>query len=344
MRVLLTGATGFVGSYTLASLVGRGHRVRALVRDEERARATIARRGVEPSACELVLGDVLDGGSVAAAVDGCDAVIHAAAAIGITTAGGGSTYDQNVGGTKHVVEAALAAGCDPVVHVSTVAVFVPPAAPVITADSPLASPRNEYGRSKLAAERWVRDKQAEGAPITVVYPGGVMGPDQPRLDAAMEGLASARKVAWPGCPGGVTIIDVRDLAEALAAALVPGRGPRRLLLGGPFLTFGEYGDLTDELCGIRARRLPLPGPLLRAAGSALDVVRRVVALDYPLTRDAAEIMATMVPTDDQPSLDELAVTLRPVRETLRDSLRWLVEAGHLPASAAPGLRFEEEDA
>ena len=337
MRVLLTGGTGFVGSHTITALLGRGHAPRLLVRDEGRAAATLERHGVDPSAVEVVVGDVLDRASVDDAVGGCDAVIHAAAAIGITGPGGGSTHDQNVGGTRSVVEAALAASCDPVVHVSSVAVFIPPAEPTITAASPLAAPRNDYGRSKVAAERWVRSLQDDGAPITVVYPGGVIGPDQPRLDAAMEGIAAARRTAWPSAPGGVGLLDVRDLAAALAATIVAGRGPRRLVLGGTFLTWPKLGDVTDEVCGTKARRVPLPRPVLVGTGTALDVVRRVVPLPYPLTRDAAEIMATAVPTDDGPALAELGITLRPVEESLRDSLRWLVEAGHLPASAAPNL-------
>jgi nucleoside-diphosphate-sugar epimerase len=288
-----------------------------------------------------VQGDVLDAGSVRAAVDGCDAVVHAAAAIGITAPGSDIEHDPNVAGTRNVVGAALDAGCDPAVHVSTIAVFIPPTGPTITVDSPLASPTSRYGRSKLEAERWARDRQSSGAPLTIVYPGGVIGPDQPRLDATLEGIAAARTVAWPMAPGGVALIDVRDLAEALAAAVEPGHGPRRLLLGGHFMTWPDLGELTDELCGVRARRLPLPRLALVAAGSALDVVRRVVPLRYPLTRDAAEIMATMVPTEDQPALDALGVRLRPVEESLTDSLRWLVAAGHLPASAAPRLQPED---
>lgn len=330
MRVLLTGATGFVGSHAVPALLARGHDVRLLVRDESRAAGTLARHGVAADAVEVTRGDVLDRSSVERAVAGCGAVVHAAAAIGVTGPGGASTHDQNVGGTRHVVEAALAAGCDPVVHVSSIAVFVPPVEPVITAASPLASPRNAYGRSKVEAERWVRARQAAGDPVSIVYPGGVIGPDQPRLDTTHEGIVGARRYGWPMAPGGVSLLDVRDLAAALAAAVVPGRGPRRLVLGGAFLTWPELGDLTDEVCGVRARRVPLPKPVLVGAGTVLDAVRRVVPLDYPLTRDAAEIMATMVPTDDEPALRELGVRPRPVRESVTDALRWLVEAGHLP--------------
>jgi hypothetical protein len=109
------------------------------------------------------------------------------------------------------------------------------------------------------------------------------------------------------------------------------------MLGGRFFTWAELGSLVDELTGVRARRLPLPKPVLYAAASLLDGVRKVRPLAYPLTRDAAEMMTEMVPTDDQPALEALGLELRPVADTLRDTFRWLVEAGHLPADNAGKL-------
>src|SRR5437763_15369338 len=279
---------------------------------------------------------MVDAAAVKRASAGCDATIHAAAAIGITGARN-SLWEINTTGARNVVGAARAAGHDPIVHVSSVAIFVPPHGPVIRADSPLAHPRTEYGRSKVETELELRALQDEGTSITIVYPGGVIGPDQPTLDATLEGIVGARTMGWPRTSGGVCLVDVRDLAAALAAAVEPGRGPRRLMLGGPFFTWADLGALLDEITGVRAMRLPLPKPVLFAAASLLDQIRRVRSLPYPLTRDAAEMMTTMVPTDDQSTLDELGVKLRPTRESLEDTLRWLAEAGHLPAKDAGRL-------
>jgi nucleoside-diphosphate-sugar epimerase len=334
VRVLVTGATGFVGSFAVPALLAAGHEVVALVRDPAKARRVLGARGVAEGDVEVRVGDILDVASVTDALEGCTGALHAAAAIGVTSGGQVSVYDQNVTGTCNVVGQAVERGCDPVLHISTTAVFVPPDGPVITTGSRLASPRNEYGRSKVQAEREVRVLQEQGAPVTIVYPGGVLGPDQPHLDATLEGIAGARRTGWPMAPGGVALVDVRDLAAVLAAAVVPGAGPRKLLVGGHFLTWPELGEVTDAILGVRARRVPFPKPLLYATSSLLDLLRRVVTVRYPLTRDAAEIMVTMVPTDDAPSLEAVGVTLRPVEDTLRDSLRWLVAEGHLSGKAA----------
>ncbi|WP_198679264.1 NAD-dependent epimerase/dehydratase family protein [Thermomonospora amylolytica] len=337
MRVFVTGATGFVGSHAVAALLDAGHTPRLLVRDPAKAARVLAALGVDTGSVELATGDMLDGNAVAAALDGCRAAIHAAASVGVT-GGGGDLVEINVTGTRNVVGGAVARGLDPVVHVSTIAVFVPPRDPVITADGPLASPRNAYGRSKVAAERYVRGLQDGGAPVTIVYPGGVVGPHQPVLDSLMEGLVAALRLVWPLPRGGVSVIDVRDLAEALARCVVPGRGARRWVLGGHHLTWRRYADLCEELTGAKVRRLPVPGAALLAAGVLLDAVKRVRPFDYPLTRDAAEFMTRLAPTDDRPALDALGMKLRPVEETLADSLRWLVEAGHLDAERVPFTR------
>jgi nucleoside-diphosphate-sugar epimerase len=343
MRVFVTGASGFVGSYTVAALLAAGHTPRALVRDPDKAARVLAAVGVDAGRVDLVVGDMLDEAVVGKALDGCEAAIHAAASVGVT-GGAGDLVEINVGGTRNVVGGAVQRGLDPVVHVSTVAVFVPPRDPVITVDGPLASPRTGYGRSKVAAERYVRGLQDEGAPVTIVYPGGVFGPCQPVLDSLMEGLASALGKVWPLPPGGVSVIDVRDLGEALARAVAPGRGPRRWLLGGHYLTWHEYADLCDALTGVRCRRMRVPGAALLAMGALLDAAKRVRDFHYPLTRDAAEFMTRLVPTDDRPALDALGLRLRPVEETVSDGLRWLAEAGHLDPRRAGRLVPAAEEA
>src|SRR4051794_24979138 len=112
MLVLVTGGTGFVGSHTTRRLLDDGHSVRLLVRDEAKADAVLGRLGVDPSSVELVKGDVLDRRSVVAAVQGCDAAVHAAAAIGVTGKGGASVVDTNVQGTINVVGSAVEHGLD----------------------------------------------------------------------------------------------------------------------------------------------------------------------------------------------------------------------------------------
>ncbi|MER5418796.1 NAD-dependent epimerase/dehydratase family protein [Streptosporangium roseum] len=330
MRVLVTGASGFVGSHAVAALVAAGHEPLLLVRDPEKTRKVLADVGVD-GAVPMHEADIRDAESVRNALERCEAVIHAAAEIGVVSHAG-DLAGTNVAGLKNVLGQAAALGLDPIVHISTVAVFVPPAGPLITVESPLSAPRNAYGRTKVSGERYARRLQERGEPVTVVYPGGVAGPYQPSLDALMEGLRAGLEQGWPITAGGVCVLDVRDLAIVLARCLELGRGPRRFMLGGHYLTWAELADACDEATGGRCRRFRIPATALRGAAAVLDAVKRIRPIDYPLTRDAAEMMVTMERTFDAPTLEALGISLRPVRETIADSLRWLAEEGHL----APG--------
>lgn len=158
-RVLITGASGLVGSHAAARFREAGWRVRALVRPDSDVRY------LEDLRAELVLGDVTRQSTLSGAADGCDVVVHAAAYLG-----GAAPWERyrevNVEGTRHVLGECVRAGCRRFVHLSSVAVYGPPTlqdrpidetSPV---DTPLG-PRDHYERSKRMAERAVR-RAADG--------------------------------------------------------------------------------------------------------------------------------------------------------------------------------------
>jgi 3-oxo-5alpha-steroid 4-dehydrogenase len=339
VKVLVTGATGWVGSHVVRALLDAGHEVRVLVRSREKLHRVLGGHGpdhVDLGRLEVVVGDMLDRYTVAEAVQGCHAAVHTAGVVGVWRAGD-SSHDANVEGTRLVVGAAVEAGCDPVVYTSSVATLVPTTDPVLTPDTPLAEAPGPYGRSKVEAERFVRALQAEGAPVTTFVIGGVHGPAQPEPASAMEGIVAAASQLMVVPDGGTGVIDVRDLSLLVAAALEPGRGPRRYMAGGRFLTWAEWTDLLGEVIGRPVRRVRVPNTALRAAAGALDAAKRLVDLDYPLTHEAAVEMTGTPPSDDSATLADLGVRYRPVRETLEDSARWLIAAGRLEPRFAPAL-------
>ncbi len=113
MRVLVTGATGFIGSHVCAALQGSGHQIRVLVRTPSKLDSVTARTGVDTDALEVCEGDMTDAAAVEAAVKGCDAVVHTAAVVGIDPSVSEEITANNLAGALNVLGAAVDAGCDP---------------------------------------------------------------------------------------------------------------------------------------------------------------------------------------------------------------------------------------
>jgi dihydroflavonol-4-reductase len=336
VRVALTGGTGYVGAFATKALLDAGHQPRLLVRDKDKLAAKLTALGVDAGPLDVVVGDMTDRGAVEDLVAGADAAIHAAASVAVLNRSDAQrTIETNVGGTRNVLEAALAAGCDPVVHVSSVAVFgTRPAAPVVTADlEPATGGGNPYGTSKALAERFARDRQAAGDPVVIVYPGGVTGPGVAgSYGEVAEGFVSMLKA---GClvtnDGGFGLIDVRDLAQLFVAILEPGRGPRRYMAGGVPLRLPEVGELIRRITGRRFPVLPVPGAVFRGLGHLTDGIRRVVPFETVFTAEAMQTLTFARPTDDSAVRDELGVHYRDTAETVTESLRALHAGGLLSA-------------
>src|SRR5215210_2306472 len=277
MRVMVTGATGFVGAHSTRALLDAGHEVRLLVRDPARIDAALRPLGVEERP-DAVVGDMLDEGAVREAVAGCSAVLHCAAVVALDRRRAADVLDANPRGVRTVVGAALDAGVDPIIHVSSTSALFRPGLDRLHTGLPPAQVANAYGRSKATAETWVRERQAEGAPITVTYPAGVVGPPAgPAFGEWAEGIVAHLRLGLsPVRQAAVSISDVRDLGLVHAAVLTPGCGPRRYLCAGHQLTMTELGRLYRDLTGRRFPVVPVPGGALRAMGRVVDAVMRVV--------------------------------------------------------------------
>jgi dihydroflavonol-4-reductase len=331
-RVLVTGGTGFIGSHAVAALRRRGAEVRVLARRPERVAEVL--RPLGGPDVEVAPGDMTDADAVARALDGCDAVLHAAAEIGVS-GGRGPAGTANVEGVRQVVGQAVDLGLDPILYTSSVAAHLPTDEAVITTDTPLAEARSAYGRAKREAEELVRSYQAAGAPVTTFVISGVYGPQPPGINGACAGLLAALQGSMVVSDGGVGVVDVRDLAEALASAVQPGRGPRRYLAGGHYHTWEGWTDALSEAVGRDVGRVRMTAGEMVAMGRRLDELREHQEVDIPLSEEAAIIMTTCVPTDDEATLADLGVTWRPTVDTLRDSVAWLIGEGLLPPE--PGI-------
>ena len=327
---MVTGATGFLGSHTTRRLLADGHEIRLLVRTPAKVRPLMEKMGVDADRLELVEGNITDADSVTRAVDGCHGVVHTAAVVATDPTMEAAMEATNLAGATNVIDAALAQGCDPIVHVSSVAALFPFQTDPVTAEHPVVGD-GAYGRSKAACERMARRHQDAGKPIVTLYPSGIIGPDD---WTESINLASATLWLEKGFPTARNIsgsyVDVRDLAALISAAMSPGNGPRRYLAMGAFLTASEHLAAIEAAIGTKPKRLPTPQPLMWLWGRAGDVAKRF-GKDIVLTSDGYNYLFHSAAGDDSATVEATGVEFRPIVETFRDTFRWMYDAGHVTA-------------
>lgn len=264
MIAFLTGGNGFIGTAVARQLRARGDMVRALVRHP--ARASILR----DIGCELVPGDLADVARLTAAMAGADLVVHLAGVyrVGIADRERPAMYAANVTGTEHALDAAIAAGATRIVDVSTINAFGDTAGQVV--DETYARPRpyryvSYYDETKHVGHLAAEERQRHGAPIVIVQPGGVYGPNDPsqlggELRRAMTGRLPI--ITFGGL--GMNLVHVDDVAAGILLAAERGVAGESYVLGGELVRMADALRRAAHAGGARPSRLTTPTWLLRA--------------------------------------------------------------------------------
>jgi len=335
VKVLVTGATGFVGSHTAKALVDAGHQVRLLVRSPEKARSVMHALGCTID--DIASGDVTDRASVERAVTGCDAVVHSAAMVSTAEKFAEQVYNTNVNGTHHVIDAALKAGVKKIVYVSSVSALFNKGDARMTEDSPVTVSDCPYGRTKVACEHYVRELQAKGAPIVITYPAGVVGMNDPALSEPHFGIRMfIAQFAFTSSTG-MQFVSASDIARAHVQILKQVNGPDRFVLGGCYYSWQDLLDTSRRITGRRLPAIHIPGVMLRLIGKCSDIIIKLTGKELPLTGEGMTYATQWVFADSQKIEKELGFTFTPHDQTLAEAIRWLYLSGHLSAKKAGKL-------
>jgi dihydroflavonol-4-reductase len=326
MHILITGGTGFVGGWTAKVIADAGHSIRFLVRNPDRLQTSVAKLGVDVS--DFAVGDITDRVSVRDALRGCDAVVHSAALVATDPRQTNEMLTTNMQGAQNVLGQSVELGLDPIIHVSSFTALFRPGLEMLTAELPVVGGADGYGTSKAQVEIYARGLQDAGAPVTITYPGMVLGPpvgDQ--FGEAGEGVKAALQMhAIPGRSAAWLVVDVRDLAALHAALLEPRRGPRRYTAGGHRVPASELANMLGQIAGTPMVAVPIPDTALRVAGAVLDRAGRFLPFDTPFTSAGMQYYTQMPASDDSPSERELGITFRDPTETVADTFEALRSA------------------
>jgi len=278
--VLVTGATGFVGSHLVERLLELGVGVRCLVRRSSSLRNLPGATG------ELCYGDLATGAGLREALAGVETVFHVA---GVTKARSSREYYQgNALATQNLVRACVECGGERcrLVHVSSLAAVGPsPDAELLTED---AEPRpvTHYGKSKLEAERAVRQSRLAGSAV-IVRPPVVYGPRDTDVFQVLRGIAKGYILRIGRAESCFSFIYVKDLAEALVAAASSPQAP-----GGTFfaanpepVSWTEFGALAASILGRKVRTISVPAAAAYALGWMAEMASRMRGKSGILSRE-----------------------------------------------------------
>ncbi len=324
MKVLVTGATGFVGSAVVRRLLARGHPVRALVRPSSDL------RNLEGLEVELARGDLLDGASLRSALRGCRALFHVAADYRLWAPDPNVLYAANVEGTRKLMEAALEQGVERIVYTSSVATLGlnRDGAPADeTTPVSLDDMIGHYKRSKYLAEEVVRELvAARGLPAVIVNPSTPVGPRDIKPTPTGRMVRDAALGRMPAyVDTGLNIVHVDDVAEGHCLALERGATGQRYILGGENLSLREILAIIAGLTGRRPPRVRLPHGLVLPLGYAAQGWARLRGGPEPrLTADGVRMARKKMYFSSDKARRELGYLPRPAREALADAVAWFL--------------------
>ena len=324
--VLVTGASGFLGSAIAAALRARGHGVRALVRPSS-PRTNL---NAADTLCE---GDLRDRASLAPALKGVRFLFHAAADYRLWARNPEEINHNNLEGTRLMMEEALSAGVERIVYTSSVATLKITDGAAATEDSPLADGEGigAYKRSKVAAERLVEAMaRRDGLPVVIVNPSTPIGPRDVRPTPTGRIIVEAASGRMPGfVDTGLNLAHVDDVAAGHIAALEHGRIGERYILGGENVFLADMLVDIARLVGRRPPTLKLPRTMLYPIAYGAELLARVRGVEPFVTMDGLRMARHHMFFDDTKARTELGYVSRPYREGLADAIAWFRSRGYL---------------
>ena len=341
---LVTGATGFVGSQLVRTLLDRGEYVKALVRPGSNLDALV---GLPADRFKIAVGDMRIEQSVFAALAGCTRLYHVAANFKLWDADPARVIAPTVEGMRATLRAAQQRKLQKIVVTSSAGVLGVNSAPEPVDESHAFNLKDPeaYFAAKVAADAVVDEFVAAGQPIVRVLPATIAGPGDwkptPNGRMLLDYLKTPATSHFPVSGGGINVVDVADVASGHALAMDHGAIGDSYILGGENLTFSQIFETLCDLTGLSEPSAPKSKGLLQFAGALFELNARLRGGEPRITsRLARDYVDAYAYVTSEKAETQLGYTHRSAREALARSVRWFLANGYVPQKAAARVRLE----
>ncbi len=329
-KVLLTGATGFLGTNVTLKLVEQGFKVKALGLEDS------STKYIEKEGVEIVFGDVVIPEDVQKAVKDVDIVIHVAGDTSFWKKLFKRQRKINVDGVRNVMQAAYDAKIQKVIHTATVDTigYNPEGlADEHWDDDPshynYANTGYNYADTKREGEKIVFEYAKKGLDVTIINPGSMIGPYDHTLQLGRLFMDIRDKKVFGCPPGGAPWAHVEEVAKAHITAIDKGKKGERYICGGLNETYKTIFTQIAELLGVEAPEKVLSRRLMVFYGFVVEFISRFTNKPPGLNPGMARYMSVFPKYDSSKAERELGFKSVPIKKIVEDARDWYIENGFL---------------
>jgi NAD+-dependent farnesol dehydrogenase len=330
MKILLTGATGFLGKNLLKRLLDDGASVRALARNPQAL-------GVSHERLEVARGDLTDDKAVAAALKGVQRVYHVAAAVKEWVRDWSVFQRVNVDGWESLIKSAMSEGVERIVYTSSFMALGHSDARVVADETLVHEPEhyhNPYERTKHLGSRISEKYIEQGTPIVTVMPGVIFGPGElTDGNIVVKMIIEMAGGKFPGIPGDGkkqwTYSFVEDVVSGHLLAMEKGRIGEKYFLGGDNVDLNRFVESAAKELGIRVPSLHIPLWILSASAFLMEQVAKITGSPPMLTVGKVGVLGHHWAYSSQKAISELGYQVTPFDDALGATIDWLRRTGRL---------------
>ncbi len=328
MKAFVTGATGFVGSSVVRLLLEKGYQVGVLARKKSNL------TNIEGLPVKIHFGDLKDKTGLINALEDYDYLFHVAADYRLWVPKPDEIYQNNVQGTKNIMEAANQAGVKRIVYTSSVATLgLNKDGSPATEETPVSFQDmiGHYKRSKFLAEEAVRSMVQKGLiDAVIVNPSTPVGPRDIKPTPTGRMILEAAQGKMPAyVDTGLNIVHVDDVAKGHLLALKKGKTGRRYILGGENMTLKEIFETIASITGRKPPVIKLPHNLILPLAYIFEAISRISGKEPLATVDGVKLAKKKMFFSSARAQRELGYSYRPARLAIEDAVKWFKDQGLL---------------